>query len=243
MVAALSKKWPETAEIDVDGSAVSVTVRVSERSRSYRLSLPHTGVPLLTVPRHGRWPEARAFLERQRGWLAVRLERSIKPVAFAAGETIPLRGIPHLIVATGKVRGTVEVVETPEGRQLLVPGAPEHRARRLTDWLKAEAQRDLELASARYAAILRVTIRSVATRNQTSRWGSCSSSGNLNYNWKLVLAPPHVLDYVAAHECAHILEMNHSDRFWLQVERALPDMTRGKAWLRAHGRELMAYGA
>jgi predicted metal-dependent hydrolase len=87
-----------------------------------------------------------------------------------------------------------------------------------------------------------VVVKSVSMRSQSTRWGSCSSTGSLNYNWRLILAPPHVLDYVAAHEVAHLVHMNHSVHFWAAVQRALPDMERGKAWLKAHGKVLMGYG-
>ncbi|MBI4046492.1 MAG: M48 family metallopeptidase, partial [Devosia nanyangense] len=87
-----------------------------------------------------------------------------------------------------------------------------------------------------------VKVVSISMRSQSTRWGSCSSSGRLNFNWRLVLAPDYVLDYVAAHEVAHLVEMNHSPAFWATVKRTLPDMARGRAWLKAHGRELMAYG-
>ena len=90
---------------------------------------------------------------------------------------------------------------------------------------------------------LGVEVKQVRLRSQSSRWGSCSSSGTINYNWRLILAPPHVLDYVAAHEVAHLVEMNHSPAFWATVARTLPDMDRGRAWLKAHGRELMAWQA
>ena len=83
-------------------------------------------------------------------------------------------------------------------------------------------------------------VKAVKMREQRSRWGSCSSSGNINYNWRLIMAPPFVLDYVAAHEVAHLVEMNHSAAFWATVKRTLPDMERGRAWLKAHGRKLMA---
>jgi len=85
-------------------------------------------------------------------------------------------------------------------------------------------------------------VKSVSMRSQSTRWGSCSSTGSLNYNWRLILAPPHVLDYVAAHEVAHLVHMNHSAQFWAATKRALPDMERGKAWLKAHGKVLMGYG-
>lgn len=242
MIALLQKKWPAVTQTEIDGRPLEVLVRVSTRARNYRLSIPHAGAPVLTVPHYGRWSEAQAFLDRQGAWLAARLKRAAKPVSFTAGSVIPLRGVAHRIRATGRVRGSVEISAGDNGPLLMVPGDPEHRARRLTDWLKGEAQQALEARSKVHAKKLRVAVRSVSTRNQSTRWGSCSSSGNLNYNWRLILAPEFVLDYVAAHEVAHLLEMNHSSAFWAVVKRALPDMERGRAWLRAHGRQLMAYG-
>ena len=242
MLRLFEPKFPQSTLVRIDGRDVPVAVRVSARARSYRLSLPHHGGPVLTVPRHGRWAEAEGFLRRQANWLAARLKRGPGPLPFAEGAAIPLRGVRHTIMGTGKVRGRVEALLAADGPALLVPGEPQHHARRLTDWLKAQAQSDLEARIAVHAANLGVTVKSISMRSQSTRWGSCSSSGRLNFNWRLVLAPDYVLDYVAAHEVAHLVEMNHSPAFWATVKRTLPDMERGKAWLKAHGRELMAYG-
>jgi predicted metal-dependent hydrolase len=242
MIPLLQKRWPPAAEVVIDGAPVTVAVKVSTRAKSYRLSLPNNGRPLLTVPKFGRWGEAKAFLDRHTPWLAERMEASVKPVAFVRGAIIPLRGIHHRIVPTGKVRGVVEVGEHDGEMALLVPGDAQHRARRLIDWLKGEAARELDKRCKVHAANLGVTVTSVSMRSQSTRWGSCSSSGKLNFNWRLILAPPFVLDYVAAHEVAHLLEMNHSQDFWDVVERTLPSMERGREWLRVHGRELMVYG-
>jgi predicted metal-dependent hydrolase len=242
MIPLLQKRWPPAAEVDIDGKRVAVKVRVSSRAQSYRLTVPHGAGPVLTVPRYGRWAEANAFLNRQLDWLQGHLETSVKPVAFVRGAIVPLRGVDHRIVPTGRVRGVVETGEHEGELALLVPGAPEHRARRLIDWLKGEAERDLSKRVAVHAKRLKVNVTAIAMRSQSTRWGSCSSSGKLNFNWRLVIAPPFVLDYVAAHEVAHLVEMNHSDRFWRVVERTLPDMERGREWLRMYGRELMVYG-
>lgn len=235
-------KIPSSTVIAVDGAPVSVTVRVNARARSYRLSIPHSGGPVLTLPPHGKWAEAEAFLHRHHNWLAARIKRAPEQSLFGDGGVVPLRGVPHRIVGTGRVRGRVEVSEMDGEPILLVPGDPAHQARRLTDWLKDEAQADLVARSAVHAARLGVTVKSVKMRSQASRWGSCSSTGNISYNWRLVLAPPFVLDYVAAHEVAHLVEMNHSAAFWATVKRTLPDMEKGRAWLKAHGRQLMAHG-
>lgn len=235
-------KIPGTTEIAVDGRIVSVTVRRHARAKSYRLSIPHSGGPVLTLPPQGRWPEAQDFLRRHVHWLAARLPRAAQPIAFAAGSVIPLRGVEHLIAASGKVRGQIETVMDATGLILVVPGDPQHQQRRLTDWLKHQANADLAARCAIHARTLGVTVKAIKLRDQASRWGSCSSTGNLNFNWRLVLAPAFVLDYVAAHEVAHLVQMNHSPAFWATVEQALPDMAQGRAWLKAHGRALMAYG-
>jgi len=235
-------KIPASTELRIDGRMVSVAVRIHARARSYRLSLPTSG-PVLTLPPNGKWPEAEAFLLRHINWLAARINRAPEAVHLGDGGTVPLRGTRHRIIGTGKVRGRVEPSVVDGESVLLVPGDPAHQARRLVDWLKAEAAIDLAARTAIHAERLGVTVRSIKMRSQSSRWGSCSSTGNLNYNWRLIIAPPHVLDYVAAHEVAHLVEMNHSEQFWATVKRTLPDMERGRAWLKAHGRELMLYGA
>lgn len=233
---------PSATQIDIDGTRVVIAVKVSSRARSFRLSLPASG-PLLTLPEHARWADAEAFLHRHRHWLAARLPRAAQARRLEAGGSVPVRGLPHLVVATGQLRGRVEATETTDGPVLRVPGEVAHQPRRLYDWLKAEAITDLSRQSQFHAARLGVEVKQVRLRSQSSRWGSCSSTGNINYNWRLILAPPHVLDYVAAHEVAHLVEMNHSAAFWATVERTLPEMGRGKAWLKAHGRELMAWQA
>jgi len=111
MISLFQKKFPAATEARIDGQRIEIAVRVSARARSYRLSIPHRGAPVLTVPRYGRWSEAQAFLDRQTGWLAARLKRAPARVAFAAGARVPVRGVDHLILATGKIRGRVEAGE------------------------------------------------------------------------------------------------------------------------------------
>lgn len=233
---------PSVTHIELDGVSVPVAVRLSKRATSFRLSIPATG-PLLTLPEKSRWADAEAFLHRHRHWLAARLPRAAQARRLVAGAEVPLRGVSHLIVPSGKLRGRVVVAADEDGPILQVPGATEHQPRRLYDWLKSEALADLTRQSAFHAERLGVSVTQVKLRSQSSRWGSCSSSGSINYNWRLILAPPHVLDYVAAHEVAHLVEMNHSAAFWATVTRTLPNMERGRSWLKAHGRDLMSWQA
>jgi predicted metal-dependent hydrolase len=156
---------------------------------------------------------------------------------------LPLRGAEHRIVHRRAARGTVWI-ETGEAdeRLLCVAGQAPHVPRRVRDFLKREAKRDLEAASRRAADALAVSIKRVSIRDQASRWGSCSTTGVLSYSWRLIFAPPFVLDYLAAHEVAHLVEMNHSQRFWRLVERICPHMRSAKSWLDAYGAELHRYG-
>ena len=125
---------------------------------------------------------------------------------------------------------------------IVVGGAAEHCARRLTDFLKREARADFEAAVARHAARLGVSIARVQVKDTTSRWGSCSSSGALAFSWRLILAPPSVLDYLAAHEVAHRREMNHGAAFWRHTRMLAPHTDEAEAWLKANGAGLHRYG-
>ncbi len=120
-------------------------------------------------------------------------------------------------------------------RRLCVAGDTPHVDRRVADFLRREAKSDLEQASRHFAERLGLAIKQVSIRDPSSRWGSCSTTGVLSYSWRLILAPPYVLDYLAAHEVAHLVEMNHSPRFWRLVDRLCPNVQRAKAWLDAHG--------
>jgi predicted metal-dependent hydrolase len=111
------------------------------------------------------------------------------------------------------------------------------------DFLRREARRDLEAAVTRHAAAVGRKVQGLALRDTRSRWGSCSGRGTLSFSWRLIMAPSHVLDYLAAHECAHLVHMDHSAAFWSVVERLMPDMARAEAWLKAHGPSLHRYGA
>ena len=121
-------------------------------------------------------------------------------------------------------------------------GEPPHVDRRISDFLRREAQRDLEAASRRYAGQLGVAFKRICVRDQSSRWGSCSNTGVLSFSWRLILAPPFVLDYLAAHEVAHLVELNHSPRFWRLVERSIRTSSAPRSWLDVHGTDLHRYG-
>lgn len=127
--------------------------------------------------------------------------------------------------------------------RICVSGEERHGPRRLADWLRGEAKADLVRRVDHYAGILGCAPKRISVRDQSTRWGSCSTSGTLCFSWRLIFAPSFVLDYVAAHEVAHLREMNHSQRFWRLVRQAMPDMQRARVWLKQNGAELHRFGA
>ncbi len=235
---------PSAISIVFDEQMYLVRLRRHRQARRYTLRIHSvTREVVLTMPPRGSLKEARAFAHKHGGWIAARLKRLPEALAFAHGTVVPLRGLDHRIEHRRGTRGTVWVEAAGEGARLLcVAGDEPFVARRVADYLKREAKRDLEMASRNAAEALGVAIKRVSIRDQSSRWGSCSTTGVLSYSWRLILAPRYVLEYLAAHEVAHLVEMNHSRRFWRLVERMCPNVARAKAWLDAHGTDLHRYG-
>ena len=232
---------PQLIEIAFDGAIYPIQLRRHAQTRRYTLRVQAANrAVVLTMPLRGCVKEARSFAERNGGWIAARLKRLPQAIPFADGLELPLRGVPHRI-AHRATRGTVWI-EAGEPPLLCAAGDRAHLARRVRDFLKREAKRDLEAASRRYAAMLGVAVKRVSVRDQTSRWGSCTAAGVLSYSWRLILAPAYVLDYLAAHEVAHLVEMNHSRKFWRVVAHICPGWQRAKAWLDTHGTALHRYG-
>jgi predicted metal-dependent hydrolase len=198
---------------------------------------------VLTMPRRGNLADAHNFAQKNVAWIAAKLSKLPDVVPFADGEIIPFCGVPHRITHRPDARGTVWIEHDETGNALIcVAGNVMHISRRVTDFLKREAKKVLTDASRAYAAKIDVNIKSVGLRDSASRWGSCSESGSISYSWRLILAPPFVLDYLAAHEIAHRLELNHSARFWNLLDSMTPDRERAEAWLTKHGNSLHRYG-
>lgn len=243
-----AKAAPSVQLLKVDGIPAPVEIRRHPTARrlTLRVSRAQRSV-VLTIPRNSDLREADRFLAHSVDWVRARLECVPDPAPFEHGATIPLRGEPHEIVFAGPMarRPVVEVSSAFADTlpRLVVTGPVEHAPRRLKDWLAAEAGRDLDQRVNYHARNLVLRARRISVRDQKSRWGSCSSDGLLSFSWRLILAPPLVLDYVAAHEVAHLAEMNHGPRFWRLVERTMPRLEEAKLWLRSHGMDLYRYGA
>jgi len=233
---------PPALSIDLPQGAVEVRLRVHPRARRLTLRLVSgTGRVSATLPPGVDLAEARRFLLRQSDWLAERVAAQPARTPLADGAVVPLRGVPHRIAHRPAVRGAVWVEAAANGPVIAVAGALAHLPRRVADFLGREARRDLAAAVARHAAGLGVASpNALRVGDPRSRWGSCSARRTLSFSWRIVLAPPDVLDYVAAHEVAHLVEMNHGPRFWALVARLCPGHEAARRWLKANGAALHA---
>lgn len=216
--------------------------RVNPRAKRLILRLdPKSGEAVVTAPKNCDFEIAKRFVEERVGWLEAQSARLPGETRLEPGTTIPFRGIPHRLMRSGE-RGPVQVTQDPEP-VIDCPGAAITYGDRLTRYFRMEARSALTEAVDRHAARLGAQPERITIRDTRSRWGSCSARGHLNFSWRLILAPPEVLDYVAAHEVAHLIEMNHSPAFWAQVEKTYGPYTSARNWLKRHGSVLHAVGS
>lgn len=225
--------------LTLDGRPLRMPLRRDRRARNITIHIDAAiGGARVVMPVSATVAEAERVVRRHARWVLARIDALPPRIPFAPGAVIPFRGTPHRIVHRPEGRG---VVERGEG-VLHVFGRPEHLPRRMQDWLRREAGAAISPLALAKAGVVERTVRRVSLRDPRSRWGSCSAQGRLSFSWRLVLAPPMVLDYVVAHEVAHLVEMNHSPAFWRVVDSLTPHAREAKRWLRANGETLHAYG-
>lgn len=233
-------------QVSIPGIDVPIEVRRHPSARRLTLRVSRTRrTVIVTLPVQCNLEEAGTFVHRNIRWVCERLESLPVPVPFTDGALIPLRGHQNRIVFRGHSRGDGVVMEV-SGRtfpELHVAGAAEYAPRRLADWLIEQAKSDLEASVKAHTRKIGLKARRVSVKDQSSRWGSCSSTGVVSFSWRLILAPPAILDYVAAHEVAHLAEMNHGPRFWALVKRIYPSLDDARRWLHVNGMDLHRYGA
>jgi len=229
--------------LQIDGARVPLAVRVNPRARRLILRFDAKTNSFVAVVPHMRLiPDVYPFAQRHRDWVKLQLGRAQRRVTMEDGSRLPIRGVSHVIENhTDARRGVWR--EMRGGQDVLcVSGTPEHTQRRVKDWLKREARADLLDACQNHAVALNLPLPKISVRDTYSRWGSCSHKDRLSFSWRLILSPPHVLDYVAAHESAHRIHMNHSRDFWRLTKKLSPQMEQAEDWLKKHGPSLFLYG-
>jgi predicted metal-dependent hydrolase len=220
------------------GGAARVEWRRSRRARRVSLRIdPRGGAVVVTLPPRTGRTAGMALLMDHADWVVERLAALPGHIPFEPGALVPLHGVDHRIRHVGGRSGVQLGL-----REILVGGEPEFLARRVADFLRAEARRRLGALVAEKAAAADLRPRRVAVKDTRSRWGSCASNRNLAFSWRLVMAPRFVQDYVAAHEVAHLRHMNHGTRFWSLVDDLTPHTEAAVAWLRTEGPRLLRIG-
>ena len=218
------------------GGPPQIEIALRRSARARRISLRVSGLDgqvTLTLPPRVREAEGLAFARSRADWIGQALARVPQVARVTPGVLLPVEGAEVPVIA-GPARGAVRL--TNDG--LLVPGDPAQMGVRVATWLRHLARLRLEASVGHYTAALGRRHSSLTLRDTRSRWGSCTAAGGLMFSWRLIMAPPEVLDYVAAHEVAHLAEMNHSPRYWAVVAGLLPGYEPPRRWLKAHGSRL-----
>jgi len=219
----------------VRGRQIPLDVICNHRARRYLLRLRPDGSVRLTIPRRGSVIEGRRFAERNSEWLGRQLERlpahPATPKQWLVGTEILFRGESVKLKSglngeSGLIRFGGEAVKLTDYGADLRPAIERH--------LWRLAAKELPPRVLEYAALHQLPVRRISVRNQRSRWGSCSRRGTISLNWRLIQTPAFVRDYILIHEIMHLREMNHSSRFWREVERACPDYETAERWLKQH---------
>ncbi|MEL6475757.1 MAG: SprT family zinc-dependent metalloprotease [Pseudomonadota bacterium] len=238
LAAALLGGAPELpASIVLDEPPILVTLSVQSRARRFTLRLNPSGAgATLTLPPGVPEREVHQFLHRQRGWLSTALGRLPEPVRMREGARLPIGGeMVALTLLDGPRRAPVldDGVLTLSGQGTAGP--------RIAAWLKERARARMVPAVHAFAAQLGRAVRGVALKDTRSRWGSCSTTQRINLSWRLAMAPPEVQDYLCAHEAAHLVEMNHSPRYWAVLAGLMPRYDMPRQWLKTEGPALHRY--
>lgn len=224
-------------------SHLPIEIRRSARTRRMTLrAQPGLGHMLLLAPEKAQKSDILAFATQHAAWIVRQAGKAEPLVPFAHGTKVPIDGVMRNIIHDPDQRGLPYFSSDNAASCLFVPGEADFVQRRTTDFLKSLARTRLTDRCLQHGAKLGVRPARISIKDTTSRWGSCSAARALSFSWRLILAPPAVLDYVAAHEMAHLVEMNHSSRFWNLVKTIHPEMVKSKSWLSANGASLHRYG-
>lgn len=236
-----SKVQPSRRELlRIDGRPIEVTMRLNPRARRLIVKVhPSTGEVTVVAPSKRALDHALEFARGETDWIARRLAHVPKPVVLDLGARLPFRG-ENYVVGRGDA-GPAPVWIDRKVQMIRVAGHPEHAARRIVDFLKREARKQLDERALEFASRIGAKPKRITVRDTASRWGSCSTTRALSFSWRLILAPPFVLDYVVAHEVAHLRQMNHGPRFWELVRELVGDVDKPQVWLSRNGPLLHRY--
>jgi predicted metal-dependent hydrolase len=219
------------------------TIKPSKRARRLALRLdPLERIFHLTVPLRCPLERAYEFADTHEEWMKKALSELPEPQPFIHGTVLPVLGQNITLDISHDPSVKITSIKE-EGDRLYITSNLEDPGIRIERFLKKKAKEILHLKSKEKSLTINKKIENVSVRDTKSRWGSCSSDKNLSYSWRLIFAPPHALDYVVAHEVAHLKHLDHSAKFWALCRSLSDNFVEGQFWMQNHGHELMRYGA
>ena len=233
------KRGLKIETVEIRGREVSLRIRKSRRARhvSLRIDEKRGGVDLI-LPRGVTRADGLTFVHHKAAWILREIDALPPRVPFTDGAVLPLLGTDHRIRHRPDARGTVWV----EGGSIVVAGRTPHVPRRVADWLKRRARQEIARRAEAAARKINKRVNRLSLRDTRSRWGSCSEDGHLSFSWRLILAPEPVLDYVIAHEVAHLRHANHGPDFWAAVAGLGVRVQEARRWLNGNAQRLQRIG-
>lgn len=211
-------------------------IKIHKRAKRIKLRYDAiTDRAVLTVPRFTSKHAALKFATSQIKWLEEQRAKTPKPILLINGSHIPILGKLREIIHNPELPARVVI----ENERIIVGGTQEGLSVRIENHLKRELRKTIEPMAKEMSIAINKKFKRIQIRDTKSRWGSCSSSGNLSFSWRLIMTPPHILEYVVAHEVSHLVEMNHSKNFWDIVDTLVSHAKTSRKWLRSEGQSLM----
>jgi len=233
-----TRRQASSSTIEVGEKSVPLLVVRNPRARRYVLRLRPDGTVRVTVPRGGSESAARQFVQKHVSWLKTQMERTAASpggkVAWPVGFEILFRGEPVKIGAGPDGSTSITLAD----QAIHISKTSEDHRSSIERHLHRLAATELPARVFHFARNHGLKVQRVTVRNQKTRWGSCSRRGTISLNWRLIQAPTFVADYIILHELMHLRQMNHSRKYWQEVEKVCPGYREAEQWLKAHARLL-----
>ena len=222
----------------IENGLPEINVSVRKSNKAKRLSIRISGVTnevSLIVPKQVSFSKAKQFAINKEQWIRKQLRYKIDPFEIKLGSLVPVEGFYYLIEMGENKRIKVE------SNKILIPSHFTDIPKHLKAYLLELSRQRLFSMTKFYCELIGKTFVKVSIKDPKTRWGSCTAKGNLMYSWRLIMAPKSVLEYLVVHEVSHLVEMNHSKKFWQQVEKMLPNFQKPHLWLKENGKKLHSY--